>query len=237
VNLKEYQEITGKTIAESDKKSVTAQIRRSQLSLESMLGFTLDPSKINENLYNEVGKTRNELSYPNVDILNLLPADEVIGAYRLYRYNPNDKFLFVDPFTAVHSVKLVHIRVGYPDESSVTFKTFDPNEVRAQYGRDGIGKYIEKNSFYRCYFEQDFVQLAVDADWAFQDCLPMELKLLLADMVSARLDPYNNIKSESIEGHSYSKFDRIAPETEAHNLAIIRRYAGPYGTASGNTAV
>lgn len=236
MNLKEYQELAGKTISDSEKKTVEAQIRKSQRILESMLGFTLDPIKTTENLYNELGKTRTETSCSNVDTSLLLPPDEVFGAYRLYKYNDLDKFFHIDPFTNVYNVKLVYIRTGLQEEESITLKTFSKNEVRPQYGRDGIGKYIEKIDhhwrFLGCNYEPFHVQLAVDADWLFTPEQKREIKDLLVDMVSAQLDPYNNVRSESIDGHSYTKFDKISPETDKHNLDMLKRYAGPYGSLS-----
>ena len=235
MNLTKYQELTGIVVSEADENLVNAQIRRTRGILESMLGFTLDPNKTNTNIYNEVGKVQNEYSCPNVDISELLPADDVINAYRLYNYNEFDKYFFIDPFLAVHKVKLAYIKPGYPDESSITIKTFDNDEVRIQYGRDSVGKFIEKiKKFYfnwlSCNCSSMHVQLAVDADWMFQDCLPEDLLYIWADMITYEVDCKKDIRSESIEGHSYTKFDRVSPVTESQNLAIIKKYAGPYGS-------
>ena len=45
-------------------------------------------------------------------------------------------------------------------------------------------------------------------------------------------DPNSNIRSESIDTHSYTKFSDIAPENESFNLAVLKKYAGPYGSVS-----
>lgn len=232
MNLEEYKELTGKNVSQEDESFVTRQIQKNQRVLESILGFTLDPDKTQENFYNEVGKAKSDWLYPNIDTSNLLPPDEVVGAYRMYRYNNRDKYLHVDPFTAVHAVKLVYVKNGYPDENSITFKTFDADEIRVHFGRNGIGKYIEKLKEYYCGcgIDYNFVQLAVDADWAFQDCLPPELSDILAEMTSESIDPLNNVKSESIEGHSYSKYDKASIIKESSTLDILNKYAGPYGS-------
>lgn len=235
MNLAKYQELTGIVVATDDENFVKAQIKRTRGILESMLGFTLNPNKTNTNIYNEVGKTQNEYSCPNVDTSELLPPDDVINAYRLYNYNEADKYLFSDPFLAVHKVKLVYIKPGYPEESSITVKTFNDDEIRIQYGRDGIGKFIDRVQQYYfnwslCGCSTNHVQLAVDADWIFDNCLPDELLYVWADMITYEVDCKKDIRSESIEGHSYTKFDRVSPITELQNLAIIKRYAGPYGS-------
>lgn len=235
MNLQKYQELTGKTLSEEEKPIVKSQIKRSLRTLENLLGFTLDPNKTNTNIYNELGKAQNDLfwSYPDVDISNLLPPDDVIGAYRLFNFNDADKFLHVDPFLAVHSVKLVRVRMGYPDEQGITYETLTEEEARPQYGRDGIGKYIERIRpfWWRWDFHRDHVQVAVDADWLWQECLPSELEWMIVEMVEAATDPKNNIRSESIEGHSYSKYDKVVPEAQPQNAAFLKRYAGPYGVA------
>lgn len=236
MNLQKYQELTGKTLSDAEKSVVKSQIRRSLHKLENLLGFTLDLSKTNTNIYNELGKAQNDLfwSYPDVDTSNLLPPDEVIGAYRLFNFNDDDMYLHVDPFTAVHNVKLVYITNGYPEDTGITFETLEKDEVRPQYGRDGVGKYIEriKPFWWRWDFPRNNVQLAVDADWLWSDCLPPELEWMVVEMVNYYQDPKNNIRSESIEGHSWSKYDKVLPEAEPQNAAFIKRYAGPYGAAA-----
>lgn len=235
MNLNKYTLLTGITISESEKISVEAQIKRTRRALETMLGFTLSKSETNTNFYNEVGKSKLDCFCPNVSTSNLLPPDEIVNSYRLYSYHKEDRYFFIDPFTSVNKVKLVFIRPGEPEESGITIKTFADDEIRTQMGRDGIAKYLQHCQNYFCYCDNvcdDCVQLAVDAEWMTQDCVPEDLLYVWADMVTYQMDCKKDIKSESIAGHSYSKFDRVLPETEPQNLAVIRRYAGPYGTAS-----
>jgi hypothetical protein len=200
--------------------------------LETLLGYTLSSDLVNENLYNELGKSQLDCFCPTVDIQNLDDPDPVVTAYRLYPYNPNDKFLHVDPFTRLNKVKLVYVKPG-DGANGVTIRTFEDDEIRVSVGRDGIAKYIERCE--RCYCEcqcQDCVQLAVDADWLWPDGdWPTDLQYLLADMVTYYADPKRDIRSESITTHSYTLNARTAPERDPANAAVLRKYAGPYGSA------
>lgn len=230
MDLSAYQTLAGITVSSSQIAYVTAQIDRTRSMLETMLGFTLDPSKINTNLYNELGKTVNECACPSVDSDNLQDPDPVVTAYRLYRYNSLDKYFHTDPFTKLNKVKLVYIKPG-ATPNGVTLKTFDNDEIRSQFGRENFAKYIEHCIGCLCTCDrEDCVQLAVDADWGWPDDIPLDLQYIWTDMISWYSDLKKDIKSESIDTHSYTKFDKVAPETEPQNLAVIKKYAGPYGS-------
>ena len=232
MNLSEYQTLTGITVSSANTAKVTATIARTQAMLETLLGFTLNSENVTENLYTELGKTQQECFCPSVNLENLQDPDAVVGAYRLFRYNELDKYFHIDPFSRVHAVKLVFIKKG-SGNNGVTLKTFDTDEVRIQYGREGFAKYIEHCIDCLCSCDcSDCVQLAVDADWLWVDELPDDLKYVWADMITYYSDSKSNIKSESIDTHSYTKFDKTAPELEPHNLAVIKKYAGPYGSVS-----
>ena len=236
MNSKKYTELTGITISEADKTLFEAQVRRTRIALETMLGFTLSRDKINTNIYNELGKTNKDCFCLSVNTSTevLQDPDEVENAYRLFRFNKKDRYFEVDPFTAVHSVKLVKIQQGQENGEGITIKTFDKDKIRLQLGRDGIGKYIERcrECMCDCNCNGDCVQLAVDADWLFDDCLPIDLLDVWADMVQYQMDCKKDIRSESMIGYSYTKFDRVDPETTPKNIAILQRYAGPYGSVS-----
>jgi len=231
MTLEEYQTLTGTTVTAGNTAKVTATIARTQVMLETLLGYTLDPANVETNLYNELGKTTRECFCPSVDLENLDDPDAVIGAYRLFRYNDLDKYFHVDPFSQLNAVKLVFIKSGAGD-NGVTLKTFDVDEVRVNYGRDGLAKYIEHCTDCLCSCDcQDCVQLAVDAEWLWTGDLPTALQYLWADMISFYSDDKKtDIKSESIDTHSYTRFDKLAPEQEPQNMAVLKRYAGPYGS-------
>lgn len=236
MTLEEYQTLTGITVPSSKTALVTATINRTQSLLETLLGFTLGQSQVTENLYNELGKTSQECFCPSVNLENLQAPDEVVGAYRLFRYNELDKYFHIDPFSKLNAVKLVFVKEG-DGNNGVTLKTFDWDDIRVQVGRDGVGKYIEHCLDCLCECScSDCVQLAVDADWLWPEGedLPTDLQYLWADMITWYSDPKNKgIKSESIDTHSYTRFDNKPPELEAQNLAVIKKYAGPYGSVSG----
>lgn len=222
MTLEQYETLTGITVSATDQAVVEAQIDRVQAILETMLGYTLTPDDVLTNLYNELGISPLECSCSSVDVDNLNPADAVMYAYRLYRYNYKDKYLFVDPFTAVNKVKLV--------KDGVTIKVLDDDEYRVQYGRDGIAKYIEVCDDCFCTCDcNDCIQLAVDADWVWET-IPDDLLYVWADMITYYADCKKDVRSESIGAHSYTKFDKQAPETTPTNYAVLQRYAGPYGS-------
>lgn len=231
MDLSSYQTLTGTTVSSSDTARVTAEIARSRRQLETMLGYTLDPALRNTNFYNELGKTSNDCAYPIVDTDTLDDPDAVVTAYRLYDYDLTDKYWHVDPFTRINAVKLVYIKQG-ASPNGVTVRTFDDEDIRSVGGRDSWSKYIEYTPahFWSCRYDHH-IQIAVDAVWGFET-IPDDLKYVWADMVTFSSDLEKNIKSESILTHSYTKFDKTAPETEASNHAVLARYAGPHGTLS-----
>ena len=236
MDLSRYEQLTGKKVSSGRASIVQAQINRCQSMLETMLGFTLNPELASTNLYNELGKTSDDCACPSVAINeeNLADPDTVQGGYRLFPYNNLDKFLHVDPYSKVYKVKLVYVRAGGANEG-ITLKEFDTDQVRQQIGRDGIGKYLEvcRNCWCECDCD-GCVQLAVDAEWLWTtpEEIPDELFYVLCDMVDYYSDAKRNIKSESITTHSYTKFDNTPPQSLPDNLAVIKKYAGPNGTAT-----
>jgi hypothetical protein len=236
MTIAEYTALTGITVPSTKTAIVTATIARTQSMLETLLGYTLNPDQVQTNLYNELGKSSQNCFCPSVNLENLQDPDAVVGAYRLYRYNELDKYFHVDPFSKLNAVKLVYIKAG-DNPNGITIKTFTTSEIRVNAGRDGIAKYIEHCMDCLCTCDcQDCVQLAVDANWLWPEGsdIPSDLQYLWADMVTWYSDSKNKgIKSETIDTHSYTRFDKTAPEQEPQNLAVIKRYAGPYGSVSG----
>lgn len=235
MNLAKYQELTGITVPSSQQAQVTAQIKRTRIALENMLGYSLESKKASENQYEELGKTQSECGCDDINIDNLNDPDEVQGAYRLFSYNENDLYLPVDPFTTLYKVKLVVIRPG--EDQGVTVKTFDDENLRVVM-KNGFAKYIEvcKDCFCTCSC-QDCVQLAVDADWMFEDCLPLELQYLWADMVTYESDQKKDLKSETLGSHSYTRFDRLNPAELSSSMKVLQKYAGPNGSLDYNPTI
>ena len=227
MDLEKYEELMGITIPESKKSYYTAQIKRVQTKLESLLGFTLKAKHI----YTELGKSQVECVCPDIpQSQSLLPPDEVKGIIKVFPYNSKDKFLHIDPFIDVYNVKLGKVT---EDKKFVTFKTFE--HFTKHFMAQGIGKYVEKcqNCFCDCECK-DCIQLIVDADWVdFTDeesDIPDDLLYLWCDMINYWADPDKDIKSESVDGHSWSRGDISAPEELIENKLILDKYAGPYGS-------
>ena len=223
MTIAEYETLTGINVPSSSEAFVLAQLNKSQRILESMLGFTLDPTKVNTNQYTEIGKTQSDCPCPS-DSLVLDAPDAIINAYRLFSYNSKDQFLSIDPATAIHKVKLV--------KDGVTYLTLDADEYRGEY-KNGLIKYLEQiRCWCNCQCLCKYVQLAVDADWVWPtgSNIPSDLLDILAEMGTYYSDNKNNIKSETLGSHSYTKFDNDKPEYTTENLAIIKKYAGPNGS-------
>lgn len=227
MNLEKYEELTGITIPASKRAYYEAQIKRVQTRLEAILGFTLKP----EHIYTELGKAQQDCVCPDIpESSQLLPADAVNGVIKVFPYNNKDRFLHIDPFKDVYAVKLVRVTENH---EFVTVKTFDT--FTKQYMSQGIGKYIEKCDTCFCDCDcKDCVQLAVDADWIDltddEDDIPDDLWYLWCDMIDYYADPDRDIKSESVDGHSWSKGDIKAPWEEDYAKLLLKRYAGPFGS-------
>lgn len=229
MDLAKYELLTGKIVPESQRAYYQAQIRRVQSKLETLLGYTLTPTQ----LYTELGKSQRECVCPDIPATeSLLPSDPVRGIIKVFPYNYKDKFLHTDPFEEVYNVKLVRV---LDNRQFITYKTFET--YTKQYMQNGIGNHIEKCETCFCNCDcKDCVQLAVDADWVDfteeGEGIPDELLYLWCDMIDYYADPTKDIKSESVDGHSWSKGDIKAPEEEQSAKLLLKRFAGPYGTAT-----
>lgn len=226
MDIKTYEQLTGKTIPDNQIAYTTAQIKRVQTKLENLLGYTLAP----ENLYTEKGKTQADCSIDTKDVGALEAPDPVKGIYKVFPCNWKDTYLLTDPFFHVYQAKLVKVIDNY---QFITYETFD--NVNQNMERGGIGLSIERCATCGCQIScNGCLQLAVDADWVdFSDegrSVPNDLLYLLCDMIDYYTDASRNIQSESVTGHSWSKSNRyIPPEEEEDAKILLRRYAGPYG--------
>lgn len=193
--------------------------------IESLLGYPLSKSKRFKNYYDEKGKSR--LDCPCLgDDDNLLAADDVVYAYRIFPYNSHDKYLEIDPALDVHAVKLVANRV--------TYYTFEKGEYQQQQKGDFI-KYLADCSLKcQCRPACSCVQLAVDAEWMFEGCLPGDLQLVIDDITDYFSDPRRQLKRQTLATHSYEFADTSKPWEQLHNKKILMKYAGPNGTLHNN---
>lgn len=226
MNLEKYQELTGITIPTGKENYYKALIVRVQSKLETLLGYTLKPS----NLYTELGKTNKECFCPSTPKSStLLPPDPTRGIVKVFPYNSKDKFLHIDPFHQVYSVKLVRVVDNY---QFITYKTFD--SYTQKYDANQIGRHIEKCETCFCNCDcKDCVQLAVDADWVDMtdedEMVPNDLLYLWCDMIDFYGDRTKDIQSESVDGHSWSKAQIVAPEETEYAKMLLAKYSGPFG--------
>lgn len=225
MNLAKYEELSGITVDSSDQNFVEATINKVVSKLESMLGYTLDVSEVNDNQYVEIGKTNTDCPcVDSVDVDALLPADAVVYAYRLFPYSKKDRIISIDPCSDVHSVKLV--------KDGVTFLTLEPDSYRTIV-KNGVIKYIELcDSCFTCVTSCDCTQLAVDATWLWADVnnMPSDLLYLFSDMVTYYSNPSKDVKSETLGPHSYTLFSNSAPESLKENVSVLNKYVGPNGS-------
>lgn len=225
MEIYEYERLTGKDIDTPDQ--FQPLLNRVQSKLETLLGYTLSPS----NLYTELGKTKTECSCLEIPEPNdLLPATPTRGSIKVFPYNAKDRKLRVDPFYEVYAVKLVKV---VSKGRFVTVKDFD--NFNPEYGANGIGNYIAKCTDCGCDCGcKNCVQLAVAADWVDfaedGDSVPTELLWLLAEMADFYADPGREVKSESVDGHSWTRGDVVAPENRPEVKLLLKKYAGPYGS-------
>jgi len=223
MKIETYETLTGKTV--TDEALYNAMIKKTRLQLETMLGYSLLAKDILHNHYEELGKVQNECICDIDGTLN--DPDDVVAAYRLFNYNKHDEFILVDPFIRLHAVKLVHIKMG-EDPSGVTLKTFTDDEIRV-HKKGNITKYIQNCETCECLCKcNSCVQLAVDADWFYEDCLPDDLNMVWADMITIEADQSKDIKSETLGTHSYTKFDK--PRGVDVSTSVLNKYAGPNGS-------
>lgn len=237
MDIEKYEELTGETVDTDDQNRIKAQIRRTKGMLETLLGYSLSKQKASENQYKELGKAKTDCIFrgliTDINNLELDPADEVIGSYRLFPYNKSDKYLEVDPFIKVNKVKLVFLKTAVSDGASngITHKTFDTGKI-SESPSGSISKYIQKCEDCWCACEcDDCVQLAVDAEWLNEGCLPDQLLDLWADMVTYYSNPKFGVVEETLGTHRY-KLDTSAPESTDINLAVLKKYAGPHGSVN-----
>lgn len=245
MDLAKYTELTGTTVAAENEARYKAVIRRTNALLESALGYSLSPS---QNLdKEELGKVQFQGAYPYYPYsqATLLPADDVEGSYRLFPYNDKDLYIKIDPARNVYHVKLVQ---AVNDDEFVTI--WDLDNFTSKNTRK-FTKFIQKETawfnwdWYSWLVEQvgngNGLLVAVDADWLTCNNMPTDLAYLWADMVtyyaSEDVSVTGNLKSESVNGHSYSYDKAVAPEQDQANAKILAQYAGPNGTAATRVRV
>lgn len=242
MTIQDYERLTGITVATGDVKRIEAIIRRCESKLGSLLGYSLRPPKS----WTELGKLQLDglVPFPSLpvddEVLNdLQPADDQTGEIYLFNVDELDTHIRIRPAREVYSAKIVlpvnesefitiqRLYDGTPYLNSaglVTAITRDPTWFSWTWWNSLL--WSHKAS----------LMLAVDANWA-KPCSPEfeELMYLLTDMVAYYSDPsyslMGNIRSESIDSHSYSRAstgstpDKAAPEGREYAQALIDKFA------------
>lgn len=189
--------------------------------LESLLGYPLSKQERLRNQYIESGRSESDCACENGSFVS--HTDDVEFAYRLFSYNSHDIYLAIDPAVSIHSVKLVR--------NGITYRTLDPSFYRPHL-KQGFVKYIEQcQTWCGCKPSCDCVQLAVDADWLFDECLPTDLQLVLDAFTRYfSAGAAANIKKQTLGTHSYELADTSKPWEMTHNKSILKKWAGPNGS-------
>lgn len=221
MDIDKYQELSGITVSSAKQAFINAQITKTRMILENMLGYSLDFDAIDTNLYDEQGKTEFECP-TTIDIDNLTAADAVSYAYRIFPWNNADKYHMIDPCSEIYKVKFI--------QGDITVKTFDEVEEYFLHQRNGFISSIEIPGTYCLNCPK--IQLAVDANWLWQsmDDLPSELAAIWTDMITYYADTKNNVKSETLGPHRYEKFENTAPEDKNYVRQILQKYIGANGS-------
>lgn len=243
MTIQEYEKLTGLSVDEADIPRLKAVIRRSEAKLGSLLGYSLSKQKT----WTELGKVQFDgldpfPSLPVSDELlnNLRPADEEMGEVQLFSFDELDTHIRINPATRIYRAKVV---LPVSDDEFVT--VYDLLNGIPYLNNAGLAVAITRYSTWftwtwwnsLLWAQRSGMMLAVDADYLDVCQMEDDLAYLLADMVTYYADPeyslLGNIRSESIDSHSYSRAStgrtasEMAPEGQPDAKAIIAKYAGP----------
>lgn len=138
---------------------------------------------------------------------------------RKYPYNQNDTYLVIDPCTNITSATL------YNDSELI--HTFTTDEYREVYqGACITALHLKSSCALLC---TTTVELRVTATWQFAT-VPADLNMVWADLVTYLIDPANNIKSQSLGTHSYTKGSTKSTIESDYSVSVLTKYAGPLGS-------
>lgn len=245
MTIAEYQILTGITVPDADVNRVTASIRKAQTKLEGSLGYSLSKQKT----WTELGKVQYDglVPFPSLpigdDVLNnLSAADEQTGDIQLFNFSELDKHIKINPAKEVYRAKIV-----MPVNEDEFITIYDLENGLPYLNSTGLVTAITRYSNWftwtwwnsLLWTDISSLMIAVDAEYVnLCDANKYtDLAYLLVDMVTYYSDPMysvmGNIRSESIDSHSYSRAstgqttDDASPEGQASAKRIIEKYAGP----------
>jgi hypothetical protein len=194
-------------VPDDRRQDMSARIVAARVTVETLLGFSLEPDIAKMNLYTA-------------------ETDPVV-ANRVFRFNPKDVYWPIDPASQIHSVMLIR-----PGDSPYTV-----TDATLRFGGAGWGKYLESCPIDEVIpinrvgwpfpSRNGYTQLVVDADWLGVESVPTDLKLVVAEFVAGSLE--GNVRSETRGNRAFSRFDRKDPEKDPQVMRVLHRYAGPNG--------
>lgn len=245
MTIAEYQTLTGTTVSTTDEPRVKAAIRKAETKLEALLGYSLSKQK----KWTELGKVRSSglTPFPSLpvsdDVIdNLSVADEQTGDIQLFNFDELDTHIRINPAKEIYRAKIV-----LPVNEDEFITVYDLNRATPYLNNAGL---VTAVTPYHEWFtwtwwhsllwtERSNMMLAIDGDFVNvcdANKYP-DLAYLLADMVTYYSDPtysiMGNIRSESIDSHSYSRAstgsspDSAAPQGQSSSRMVIEKYAGP----------
>lgn len=245
MTIAEYQTLTGTTVSDADTARITAIIARSESRLEALLGYSLSKQK----KWSELGKVQYSglVPYPSLPlsddtINNLIAPDDQDGDIQLFNFNTSDTHLRINPAKEVYRAKIV-----LPVNSDEFITIYQFNNLTPYLNSASLVTALSRNTTWftwdwwtsLSYGEKSNLMLAVEAKYVNVCDVDKysDLAYLLADMVTYYSNPnyslMGNIRSESIDSHSYSRAstganpDSAAPEGQITSRRIIEKYAGP----------
>lgn len=245
MTIAEYQELTGITVSTADETRVKAAIRKAEVKLGSLLGYSLSKQQT----WTELGKVRFDglLPFPSLpvdeEVLdNLLPADDQTGDYQLFNFDELDKHIRINPAKEIYRAKIV-----LPVNRDEFITIYELDNATPYLNSAGLVTAVTRYTTWYTWTwwnsllwaDRQSLMIAVDANYVNvcdANRYP-ELAFLLADMVTYYSDPnysiMGNIRSESIDSHSYSRAstgktpDEAAPQGQLEAKKLIEKYAGP----------
>lgn len=245
MTIAEYQELTGITVPAADEPRVKAALRKAEVKLGSLLGYPLSKQKS----WTELGKVQYSgvTPFPSLpvseDVINNLVApDEQSGDYQLFNFDELNMHLRINPAKEVYRAKLV-----LPINRDEFITVHELENVSPYLNTAGLVVALTRHSVWYTWPwwgllswpDRQNLMIAVEADYVNvcdANKYP-DLGYLLLDMVTYYSDPQysvmGNVRSESIDSHSYSRAstgktpDEAAPEGQLSSKRIIEKYAGP----------
>ncbi len=110
MTIQDYEKLTGLTVSTADENRIKAALRRSEVKLESLLGYSLSKPK----RWTELGRVSRMgiVPFPSLPLDdsvtdNLLPAEDQVGDIQLFNFDSLNMHLRINPAKEVYRAKIV----------------------------------------------------------------------------------------------------------------------------------